>query len=199
MRASKRKRRRTAPRPPPEPSWFRRLSESATGDLVVGRICGVFGIKGWVKIRSYTEPAENLFAYSDWKLRRQGRWEPIEIDGGRPHGKGLIAHIVGIDDRDAAEQFNNSDIAVSRSQLPALEQDEFYWHQLQGLEVHADGQLLGKVDHLLETGANDVLVVKATAGSIDDRERLIPWIRGQVIRSVDLETGTVDVDWDPEF
>ena len=173
--------------------------EDLTPELIVGRISGVYGIKGWVRIHSFTEPADNLFGYGDWKIRRRDQWEAIEIDSGREHGKGLIAHIVGIDDRDAAELLKGCDIAVPRELLPALEQDQYYWHQLEGLEVWTCGQCLGQVDHLLETGANDVLVVKPCEGSIDSRERLIPWVQGQYVTQVDLEAATIEVNWDPEF
>ena len=167
--------------------------------LVVGRISGVYGIKGWVRVHSFTEPTENLLGYGDWKIRRRGRWEPIEFDSGRHHGKGLVAHVAGVDTRDDAEALKGCDIAVPRDLLPALGDEEYYWHQLQGLTVMAGDQCLGQVDHLLETGANDVLVVVPTEGSIDERERLVPWVMKQVIRSVDLESGVVEVDWDPEF
>jgi 16S rRNA processing protein RimM len=175
------------------------LSEALAQEIVIGRIGGVYGVRGWVRIHSFTEPAENLFGYRGWKIRRRDRWETIEIDDGRQHGKGLIAHIVGIDDRDAAELLKGCEIAVPRAELPSLEGDEYYWHQLEGLEVYTGELLLGRVDHLLETGANDVLVVKGSEGSLDDRERLIPWIRGQVVKRVDTGAGRIDVDWDPEF
>jgi 16S rRNA processing protein RimM len=177
------------------------LSDAVDQEIVIGRIGGVYGVKGWVKIHSFTEPAENLLCYRGWKIRRRDRdpWESIDIDEGRRHGKGLIAHVAGIDDRDAAEALKGCEIAVPRIELPPLEGDEYYWHQLEGLEVVCGDVLLGRVDHLLETGANDVLVVRGTADSIDDRERLIPWIRGQVVKRVDIDAGRIDVEWDPEF
>ena len=167
--------------------------------LVIGRINGVYGIKGWVRIHSFTEPAENLFGYRNWKLRRRDGWEAISIDSGKRQGKGLIAHIEGVDDRTAAEALKGSDIAVPQAELPELEGEEYYWHQLQGLSVVGNGELLGQVDHLLETGANDVLVVLPCEGSRDERQRLIPWLRPDVVKAVDLQRQTIDVDWDPEF
>ena len=175
------------------------MCESDARFLIVGRIVGAHGIKGWVKIHSYTEPADNLLGYRDWKIRRRDRWEPIEIDNGQQHGKGLVAHIRGVDHRDVAELLKGCDIAIPRSQLPALETNEYYWHQLEGLAVYAGDTLLGRVDHLMETGANDVLVVRACEGSLDGRERLIPWAWKQTIRAVDLDAGRIEVDWDPEF
>ncbi len=173
------------------------MSESDA--LVIGRINGVYGIKGWVRIHSFTEPAENLLGYRDWKIRRRDGWEAISIDSGKRQGKGLIAHIEGVDDRTAAEALKGSDIAVPLAELPELEGEEYYWHQLQGLSVVGNGELLGQVDHLLETGANDVLVVLPCEGSRDERKRLIPWLRPDVVKAVDLQQQTIDVDWDPEF
>ncbi len=177
------------------------MSDSLASEdlLVIGRVSGVYGIKGWIRVHSFTEPAENLFGYRDLKIQRRDQWQPIEIDTGKQHGKGLIAHIHGVDSRDDAELLKGCEIAVPREQLPSLAQDEYYWHQLEGLTVMAGGQCLGQVDHLIETGANDVLVIKPTGGSIDSRERLVPWVMGQVILAVDLDKGTIDVDWDPEF
>ena len=166
---------------------------------MIGRFGGAYGVKGWVRIQSFTEPAENLFGYRDLRIRRRGGWEPIEIDGGKQHGKSLVAHVKGVDDRESAELLKGCDIAVSRAELPALGEGEFYWHQLEGLTVTARDVVLGKVDHLLETGANDVLVVKPCEGSVDARERLIPWVQGQYVLSVDLDHGVIAVDWDPEF
>jgi 16S rRNA processing protein RimM len=177
----------------------------AEGDLVVlGRISGVFGIKGWLKVWSFTDPLEGILEYPAWYLKIAGQWERHELDAGQKQGKGLVVHLPGCDDRDAALRFVQADIAVPRTDLPALDDGEYYWQQLQGLRVMAqwDGQpagLLGVVDHLLETGANDVLVVRSTEGSRDDRERLIPWVPGKVILDVDLERGEMLVDWDPEF
>jgi 16S rRNA processing protein RimM len=166
---------------------------------VIGRITGVYGIKGWVRIHSYTEPEENLLGYEKLSLGRGGDWKAVTIDSGKQHGKGLVAHIQGVDDRTVAEGLKGSEIAVPADHLPELAQDEFYWHQLEGLEVHRGEQLLGLVSHLMETGANDVLVVRGCDGSIDQRERLIPWVRVEVIRSVDLTANRIEVEWDPEF
>lgn len=167
--------------------------------LVIGRISGVYGIKGWVRVHSFTEPAENLLGYRDLKIQRRNQWQDLEIDTGKQHGKGLIAHLRGVDSRDDAELLKGSEIAVPRGQLPALARGEYYWHQLEGLTVMAGDQCLGEVDHLIETGANDVMVVKPTDSSIDARERLVPWLLDRVVRRVDLDHGFVEVDWDPEF
>lgn len=105
----------------------------------------------------------------------------------------------GLDDRDVARTYAGFEIRVPESELPELEEDEFYWHQLEGLSViNQDGQLLGKVDHLLETGANDVMVVKPCTGSLDDRERLLPYTE-QCVQAIDLDAGEMRVDWDADF
>lgn len=171
--------------------------------VTIGRITAVFGIQGWVKIHSYTEPPENLLHYSDTYIKQAGVWKSVCFDKGRQHGKGLVAHIVGCDDRDSAAAYVKVDIATPTESLAALDEGEYYWHQLENLQVwNVDSQghscLLGLVDHLMETGSNDVLVVIGCEGSIDDRERLIPY-RPEVIKTVDLAAGRLLVDWDPEF
>ncbi len=169
----------------------------------VGRITTVHGVKGWVKIHSDTAPKENILQYQPWWLKTRHGVKAVEIDEGQVHGQGLIAHIKGVDDRDLAREYCQVDIAIERAQFPDLETGEFYWHQLEGLSVTSEyeGQTykLGSVTRLMETGANDVLVVKGQADSIDQKERLIPYLPDQVIRSVDLESREMTVEWDPEF
>ncbi len=169
----------------------------------VGRITTVFGVKGWVKILSATEPADNLFAYSPWWLKTRHGVKQVEVEEYQPHGKGWVAHIKGIDDREQAQALSQVTIAVERDQMPELDSGEYYWHQLQGLAVITEfgghSQRLGVVQRLLETGANDVLVVQPDADSIDAKERLIPYLPGQFVTEVNLEAGLIRVDWDPEF
>lgn len=169
------------------------------GMLVVGKITGCYGLKGWVKIHSYTEPLENFLGFGNWQLKRHGAYEKVEFDTGKRHGKGIVAHIAGVDDRTLAESFRGLEVSVPDSALPVLEDGEYYWRELQGLQVwcrNGEGRvLLGTVDYLIETGANDVLVVKACQGSIDKRERLIPYLPGDVVTRVDLEEGLLEVDW----
>ena len=175
----------------------------ATQYLVIGRIAAAFGIKGWLKVQSFTDPQENLLNYRHCHVCLRGQWREVEIDAGQVHGTGLVVHVVGVDDRTTAEQWLKSDIGIDAKRLPELDTGEFYWHQLMGLRVYTavEGQdvFLGCVDHLLETGANDVLVVRAVEGSIDKRERLIPAIMDRFITNVDLAQGQMHVDWDPEF
>lgn len=177
---------------------------STKSNLVnVGRITAVFGIKGWVKVHSYTEPQDNLFKYRPWLLKTPHGIKEIEIDEARPHGDAYVAHIKGVDDRNLAETFTKCDIAVGREELAELDDGEFYWHQLEGLRVVSqfEGQQLdfGVVSKILETGANDVLVVQGDSQSMDQKERLVPYVPGQFVLSVDLDAATILVDWDPEF
>jgi 16S rRNA processing protein RimM len=162
--------------------------------VILGRIAGVYGVRGWVKVFSETKPKENIFDYNPWLINLDGSWQRIEVIEGKPHGKGLVAHLAGYDDRDLARKLVGAEIAIERERLPAAAEGEYYWADLVGLKVITlDGTELGVVDHLLETGANDVLVVQG------ERERLVPFVQGQYVREVDLETGLIKVDWDPEF
>ena len=173
--------------------------------LVMGRITAVYGIKGWVKVYSFTDPMTNILDYRQWRLRYpNGREQTVKLDSGRIHGKGIVALLGGTTDRNVAELFIGAEILVDSRDLPKPATGEYYWHQLEGMTVitrNEDGNEfnVGKLHHLMETGANDVMVVRGASGSIDRRERLIPWIEDQVVDEVNLEKGFIRVDWDPEF
>lgn len=169
--------------------------DQARSDLVVmGRISGLYGVRGWVKVHSETEPRENIVQYSPWYLRLQDGWREVPLAAGRRHGKGVVAQLAGYDNRDAAAALVGTEVAVRRDQLPPPAAGEYYWADLIGLRVATvDGTDLGIVDHLMETGANDVLVVRG------ERERLIPFLPDDVVVEVDLEGGCMRVDWDPDF
>jgi 16S rRNA processing protein RimM len=172
--------------------------------LVIGRLMAVYGLKGWFKVYSYTEPMENLFGYKRCLLQREGQWQPVDIEAGRPHGKGLVLKLRGIDSPEQGAGFIGCDLAIAVSDLPSLPANEYYWRQLIGLQVVVDhperGRLiLGRVDHLMETGSNDVLVVRGDEQSIDRRERLLPYLPDQVILEIDLDAQLMRVDWDPDF
>jgi len=162
--------------------------------IVVGKVAGVFGVKGWCKIFSHTSPRENILQYSPWYLKRNGEWQPVKLKQGRQQSKSIVAQLEGIDDRDAAEALRETVIAIMQSQLPALEKNEYYWSDLIGLEVETvTGVPLGQVTDMMETGANDVLIVNG------DQERLIPFLQPDVVTEVDIKAGLMKVDWDPEF
>lgn len=163
------------------------------GFVVIGRVSGAWGVQGWIKLQSYTEQPEDIFRYQPWILRRGGRSREVRVVQGKRHSTGLVARLQDVDDRDQARQWVGHDILVARDQLPVLPQGEYYWEQLTGLEaVTRDGTALGRVVSLLETGANDVLVVQG------ERERLIPFTP-QVVLGVDLQAGCIRLDWDPDF
>ena len=178
------------------------MGEPGSNSLTAGKITGCYGIKGWVKIHSFTDPAENLFRFGKWMLQRRDSLEAVEFDDWKRQGKGMVAHIAGVDDRNLAESYKGLHIVVDADGLPALEEGDYYWRQLQGLQIwgrepeSSDVRvLLGAVDYLIDTGANDVLVVKATEDSIDDKERLIPYLPGDTVMRVDLEEAVIDIDW----
>lgn len=162
--------------------------------IIVGRVCGVSGVRGWVKVISYTAPKENIFNYSPWEVFVHGEWREMPVVAGRSQGKGLTVLLGSYSTPESARELIGGEIAVARSQLPSLAEGEFYWADLIGLDVlNTDGITLGKITDLYETGSNDVLVVKS------ERERHIPFIRNDVVVSIDLEQRQIKVDWDPEF
>ena len=167
--------------------------------IVLGKITSVHGVRGEVKIYSFTDPIDNLLGYPAWTLKRNGEVKQVELVSGRLQGKILVAKLKGLDDREVARTFAGFDICVPRALLPDLDDGEYYWHQLEGLKViDLQGQLLGRLDHLLETGSNDVMVVKPCPGSLDYRERLLPYTE-QCVQKVDLAAGEMRVDWDADF
>lgn len=172
---------------------------AARGDakLLLGKIVGVFGVDGWVKIESYAEPRARIFKYRPWFVTGVAGGREKEFDGvdGRAQGKGMIAKLPGVADRDAAAELLGAEIRILRSALPKPKRGEYYWIDLEGLNVsNVEGVELGRVTHLFATGANDVLVVRD-----GERERLIPYVTEQFVRDVDLGSGRIVVDWDPEF
>lgn len=173
--------------------------------IVIGKIASPYGIKGWVKVNSFTESLDNILHYQPWYLRQNNGLKRVNVTEGRIHGKAVVVHIESVDDRDSAELLKGCEIAVQREQLPAAQPGEYYWIDLIGLQViNLQGVGLGRVDHLLETGANDVLVLKDTNKEPPDKEkgdseRLIPFVRGEIVKEVDLENGKIHVDWDEDF
>jgi len=173
---------------------------SDVAETIMGKVTSVYGVKGWVKVYSYTQPKENLAKYKVWLLQKNGVEQTVRVKQCKVHGNGLVAYIEGYDDRERAKELAESFIKIDIAELPDLAKGEYYWHQLEGLKVLTDNQiLLGKVHHMMETGSNDVLVVRKCAGSLDGKERLIPYLPDQVVKSIDLDKKEIVVDWDPEF
>ena len=153
--------------------------------------------KGWVKVYSFTEPRANILQYSPLFLSRQGEWVEIKLSGGHVQGKGLVMGIANVTERDQVQPLIGAELAIRKDQLEPAADDEFYWADLIGLRVeNLEGEALGQVDHLLETGANDVLVVKADD---QDQDRLIPFVLDEVVKQVDLEQQLIQVDWGKDY
>ena len=182
---------------PPESGGVAPMNAPDAGQrmLVVGRLHGAFGVRGEVKLESFTDPLEAIARYQPWTLRdargQQRACEGVRVRGGV---KGLIASMPEVADRDAADALRGVDILVPRSALPLPAAGEYYWVDLEGLRVvNVEGVDFGTVSHLFSTGANDVLVAQG------ERERMIPFVQPDYVRSVDFDTGVVTVDWDPDF
>ena len=164
--------------------------------IILGKISGVFGVKGWVKVYSHTEPREGIVNYSPWYIKQRDGWQPIKVKNGKKQAKTVIAQLENINDRNQAETLIGLEIAVKPEQLPSLPEGEYYWADLENLQVNTiEGVEVGQVDYVFATGANDVLMVKKQDGT----ECLIPFIMDDVIKSVDLTTSLIIVDWDPDF
>jgi len=163
--------------------------------IVIGKIVGVYGIKGWIKILSFTRPRENILEYGPWLIKQNNEWLEIHLLEGKPQGKGLIASFAGIRDRDEALALVGSELAIDKDKLPAPEEGEFYWHDLINMQViNQQNEVLGVVKELLETGANDVLVVET-----DKQRFLIPYVHGVYIRDINIEQGIIQVDWQTDY
>ena len=176
-------------------------SIAPSSPVIVGRITTVHGIKGWVKVHSYTEDPEKILQYKPWWLDTSEGWKKIEVNAYKVAGQNLIIQVCNFDDRDIARQeLCQRDIAVERSEFPKLDVSEHYWYQLKGLRVATKKESvdLGVVVGLMQTGANDVLQIKGDAHSLDLKERLLPCTK-QVILSVNLKSNKIEVNWDPEF
>lgn len=175
-------------------------SEAEIKRVVLGRIGKVHGIRGWLKLISFTTPPEKLLEYSRLLAEIDHDWRKLEIDQSRRQPGGLCVHFKGIDDPETARRFTGVELAVASDHLPELEAGDFYWHELEGMEVsNQHGQVFGIVDRLMATGANDVLVVRPTDNSVDGRERLIPYIIDSVVRRVDTANSRIEVDWEADY
>jgi|TARA_R110000751_G_scaffold91663_9_gene179765 16S rRNA processing protein RimM len=170
-------------------------------DVTLGKVGAVYGIKGWLKIHSFTDDQEAILDYFPWSLKLGNKVQSVEITDWRKHNNGLVVKVAGIDDRDIAQKLVGSEIFVSEDALSDLPEGEFYWRDLIGMAVVTDkGYDLGHVSDIMETGANDVLVVKANLkDGFGKKERLIPYLMDQVILSISAEDKQICVDWDPGF
>lgn len=167
--------------------------EGKDGPIVVGRVCSVYGVKGWVRVYSYTQPKTNILNYSPWYLGGNGRWLERCVVDAKTHGDGVLALLEGYEDCAQARGSIGQEVAVYRSQLPEPGAGEYYWADLIGMRVmNREGTEFGTVTGLIETGVHDILVVQG------ERKRLIPFISGIYVYSIDLVLRRIAVDWYPD-
>lgn len=168
--------------------------------IVIGRLGAVYGVKGWLKVQSFTENPESIFEYSPWLLKQKGE-QTIEVAEWRRHNKGLIARLEGVSDREQAARLTGADICITENELPELAEDEFYWHDLIGLQVvNLQGYDMGVVEQIMPTSSNDVLVVKANNNdAFGKSERLIPFIQSEYVTEINPDEKRIQVDWPSDF
>ncbi|MGP1924130.1 MAG: ribosome maturation factor RimM [Arsenophonus sp. NEOnobi-MAG3] len=170
--------------------------------IALGKLGSAHGIRGWLRIFSSTEYTEDIFDYQPWFIQRSCQWwQRLELEGWKQHNKDIIIKIKHIDDRNAANLITNYEIIIDSAQLPVLEDNEYYWKDLIGCQViTTKGYSFGFVQDLIETGSNDVLVIKANLkDAFGIKERLIPFLDEQIIKNIDLTTKIIEVDWNPCF
>lgn len=184
---------------PPEPGRMGAHEASPAAPVIVGKITAQYGVKGWIKVYSYTRPAEQILGYRRWVLAERpdaSDWQAVRVVSGRRQSQKLLAKLAGVDDRNTSAGLAGKWVAIAPSQLSCLPEGEYYWSDLIGLAVvNRDGVELGRVDHLVETGANDVLVVRRDG---EAKERLVPWSPDAII-DVDTEGRRIRVGWDADF
>ena len=169
---------------------------------IIGRLGSTHGVRGWLRIHSFTDVAKDIFSFSQHLLcKSEGQWQPVKITQWRVHRDAFLCHIEGVDSREDAQLWVGREIAIMPEHLPTLPSDEYYWRDLTGCRIKTEqGYDMGVVNHLMETGANDVLVVKANANdAFNMNERLLPFLPGEVIKTVDIANKSIIVDWDPNF
>ena len=168
---------------------------------VVGKLGSTYGIRGWLRVYSSTEYAESIFDYQPWFLKIKGQWQPTELESWKHHNHELIAKLKNVNDRETAQSLANIEIGVDLSVFPQLEEGDYYWHDLIGCNVvNLEGYAMGTVTEMMETGSNDVFVVRANSkDAFGKQERLIPFLYEQVVKRVDLTTKIIEVDWDAGF
>lgn len=162
-----------------------------TDYVMVGKIASTYGVQGWLKVVSYTEMPYSIAEYKPWYIEESGSYKPIDVTDVREYGKGIIVKFKGYDNPEKAKVLTGKKIAILRSKLPALDKDEYYWSDLEGLTViNQNGENLGQIIYIIETGSNDVLVVKG------ETEHAIPYLPNDVIKSIDLVNKIMHVDWE---
>ena len=166
---------------------------------MLGRVLGAFGIRGWIRIRPFTESLDGLLGQSTWVLSQHGTARIVHVQEAKPHGAFVLAQLREITDRGQAEGLRGADVTVARDQLPEPDAGEYYWSDLIGLSVrNLNGVDLGRVAGLIAAPAHDVLRVAAGTGQDEGREQLIPFVE-PILREVDLAGGSITVDWEADY
>jgi 16S rRNA processing protein RimM len=164
-------------------------NESPDRIVVLGKIGGTFGVHGWVRITSYTDPLENILEYDEWLVGGPGRWRPIEIEDGRVTGKGVLVKLAGLETPEEARLQVGVEIGVRRSDMPPPPPGEYYWSDLEGLEARTkNGELLGRVDHFRTTPGGSLVVVRG------EREHWIPFVKDRIVK-IELDARRIVFDW----
>lgn len=162
--------------------------------VIVGRLGRAHGIKGLITVHSFTEPRDNILQYTDWHVYLDNAWRKLKILRVETHDKLILVQIEGYWEREQLAALTNTDIAISRKQLPLLEAGEYYWHELVGMQViDQQGQIFGTVTEIMPTGSNDVLVVEG------EKRHLIPYLPGQFVIDINPDQRLITVDWDMDF
>lgn len=160
--------------------------------VVIAKIGATYGVQGWLKVFPFTAQLTDILQYQPWYVESTAGWQRMQIKEGREHNKCLVVKVAGYNQPESARTLTGKKIAIQHSQLPALKKDEYYWTDLEGLTViNQHGEELGHILYLLETGANDVLVIKNQG-----KEHAIPYLPGKVVMQVDLVNRRMHVDWD---
>jgi len=168
-------------------------STSSNKRLLIGKINGLFGVQGWVKVFSYAHPRKNILTYKPWHVKIDNEWTTIDLLNGREQAKTIVANIKGVNDREQAREYIGLDVYIETSQLPTLPKGQYYWNELIGLKViNLNNVLLGKVSSMVATGSNDVMVIKG------EKEHWVPYIEPFLIK-INLDSKEIRVDWDENF
>ena len=160
--------------------------------IFLGKITGVHGIKGWLKIQSFSSPPENILNYSQWIINNQGEEDFYSLEQGRKQNNKIVVKLEKIEDRNTAESLINSKIQILRSDLPKLSNENYYWSDLEGLSVlSSEDKVIGKIESLIETGANDVIVIITSK----DERVLVPFVMHEIVKEVNVELNYIKIDW----
>ena len=161
--------------------------------VVLGQVGGAFGVQGWVRIQSYTDPPANILKYERWQLGRAGQWREVEVEDGKVTAKGVLAKLVGVETPEDARLATGSEIAVTREELPKPAPGEYYWSDLEGLAAFGQNdQPLGRIEEFRATPAGTVIVIRG------ERQHWVPFVKERIV-SVDLDAGRVVLDWDADW